>query len=95
VKLVDLLESYHVPFLDLADLGNRASLPGRVLLTGDATASVSLHNATVRWKTFSRGGQLLAEDEQRTKSSGVRQFKRIGIGTYELVQFTNDNGPGR
>jgi len=95
VQLVDLLESYHLPFLDLADLGNRVSLPGRVLLTGDASASVSLHNATVRWKTFSRSGQLLAEDVQRTKSNGDRQFKRIGIGTYELVQFTNDNGSGR
>lgn len=89
VQLVDLLESYHFSFLDMAELGNRVELPDQILLTGDATASVSLQNATIRWKTFNRAGQLLAEDEQRTKASGRRDFKRIGIGTFELVQFSN------
>jgi hypothetical protein len=89
VELVDLLESYHLPFVDMADLGNRVELPDQILLTGDAAASVLLQNATIRWKTFNRAGQLLAEDEQRTKATGRRDFKRIGIGTFELVHFSN------
>ena len=91
VQLVDLLESYRLPFLDLAEVGNRVELPDKVLLTGNAAASVRLQNATIRWKTFSRGGQLLAEDQQRNKVTGQREFKRIGIGVYELVQFTNES----
>ena len=91
VQLVDLLESYNLPFLDLTDLGNRVQLPDKILLTGNASASATLQNATIRWKTFSRGAQLLAEDQQRTKVTGTREFKRIGIGVYELVQFRNEN----
>jgi len=85
-----MLKKYRVPFIDLTDLSNRVVLPEKVLLTGNAVASVTLQNATVRWKTFNRNGQLLAEDEQRTKVSGRREFKRIGIGVYELVQFSKE-----
>ena len=35
--------------------------------------------------------QLLAEDQQRNKVTGQREFKRIGIGVYELVQFSNES----
>jgi len=90
VQLVDLLESYQLPFIDLADFNNRVELPSAVLLTGDATAKVTLQNATIRWKTFNRAGQLLAEDEQRTKVNGQREFKRIGIGVFEVIEFNNE-----
>ena len=89
VKLVALLESYHLPFLDLADFDNRVQMPSAVLLTGNATASASLQNAGIRWKTFNRAGQLLAEDEQRTRVSGKREFKRIGIGVFEVIEYSN------
>ena len=89
MDLITLLESYHLPFVDLADLGNRVELPDAVLLTGDATAKVNVQDATLRWKTFNRAGNLLAEDEQRTKVSGQRELKRIGIGIFELVQWTS------
>jgi len=78
------------PFIDLADFNNRLELPSAVLLTGDATAKVTLQNATIRWKTFNRAGQLLAEDEQRTKVNGQREFKRIGIGVFEVIEFNNE-----
>lgn len=89
VQLVEKLETYGFPFLDLADLGNRVLLPDKILLTGNAAVSVKLQNATVRWKTYNRAGQLLAEDEQRTRVVGQHEFKRIGIGVYELVQFND------
>ncbi len=90
IQLVEMLKKYHVPFIDLTDLNNRVVLPDKVLLTGNGVASVTLQNATLHWRTFNRSGQLLAEDEQRTKVSGTREFKRIGIGVYEVVQFTRE-----
>jgi hypothetical protein len=87
VEVVNKLEQYWLPFLDLAELPNRVQLRDTLLLTGRASVSLGLQDSTIRWKTFDRRGQLLAEDEQKTRFTGQREFKRIGIGTFELVQF--------
>jgi hypothetical protein len=89
IELVAALEHYHLPFLDLAEFSNRVQLSDNLLLTGAASTSRDLKDTTIRWKTYNRAGDLLAEDEQKTKASGRREFKRIGIGIFELVQFKN------
>jgi len=89
VEFVSLLEQYRLPFLDVAELPNRVQLGDQLLLTGTAAVSLDLKDTTIRWKTFNRLGALLAEDEQKTRFTGHREFKRIGIGVFELVQFKN------
>jgi hypothetical protein len=89
IELVGVLEQSHLPFLDLADFPNRVHLSDHILLTSTASTFHDLKDATIRWKTYNRAGELLAEDEQKTKASGHREFKRIGIGVFELVQFKN------
>ena len=85
--LVEALENFHVPFLDLAELDNRVALPDALLLTGNAQGTVTLRHAAVRWRAFDRSGELLAEKEEPSASSGERTFKRSGAGVYELFEI--------
>jgi hypothetical protein len=89
-ELVDTLESFHIPFLDLAELDNAVQIPGFLLLAGGAERTLNLRNATVRWKTFDRAGKLLAEEREKVKTNGERIFKRRS-GDYELVEFVEEN----
>jgi len=85
--LVEALENFHVPFLDLAELDNRVALPDALLLTGDAQGAVRLRNAAVRWRAYDRAGDLVAEKVEPTVSLGERTFKRTGAGVYELFEI--------
>ena len=87
IALVETLEGFHVPFLDLADLDNRVEVPGALLLTGNSQRAIGFRNATIRWKAYDRAGHLLAETQEPTAASGERTFKRKGVGVYELIEF--------
>jgi len=86
--LVDTLENFRTPYLDLADLDNVVQLPETVLLGGHAQRTVTLRNATVQWKAFNRAGKLLAEEKEAAKTSGSRLLKRRGVGDYEVFDFS-------
>ena len=85
--LVETLEGFSIPFLDLADLDDRVELPDAILLVGGARRTVTLLNALVRWKAFDRAGNLLAEKQEPGISSGKRDFQRTGAGDYQLFEF--------
>ena len=85
--LVETLEGFSIPFLDLADLDDRVELPDALLLVGGARRTVTLRNALVRWKAFDRAGNLLAEKQEPAISSGKRDFQRTGAGDYQLFEF--------
>jgi hypothetical protein len=85
--LVEALETFRVPFLDIADLDNRVELPDALLFTGKAQTTVTLTNAAVRWKAYDRAGRLLAERQESAASSGERTFKRSGAGDCELFEI--------
>ena len=87
IALVETLEGFQVPFLDLADLDNRVEVPGALLLTGNSQRAIGFRNATIRWKAYDRAGHLLAETQEPTAASGERTFKRKGVGVYELIEF--------
>ncbi len=86
--LVEMLENFQVPFLDLAELDNRVELPEALLLTGNARGTVALRNAAIRWQAYDRAGRLLAEKQEPTASSGQRTFQRSGVGDGELFEIS-------
>ena len=85
--LVEALENFHAPFLDLAELDNRVALPDALLLTGNAQGALTPRRAAVRWRAFDRAGDLVAEKVEPTASLGERTFKRSGAGVYELFEI--------
>jgi uncharacterized protein YdaL len=89
--VVETLERFQVPFLDLADLDNCVELPDALLLTGNAQHTVTLRNTVLRSKVYDRTGRLLAEKREPTASSGERAFKRTGAGDCELFEFSEAN----
>jgi len=87
MTLVERLEALQVPFLDLADLDNTVRLPGGLLITANAERKVTLvENSVLRWKAFTRAGQLLSEGSETV--GGERVLRRRGQGDYELYEFT-------
>jgi hypothetical protein len=90
MALVETLESFHLPFLDLAELDNRVETPEAVLLTGEAQATVPLRNASVRWTAYNRDGRLLAQKEEPAPTSGERTFKRTGSSDCEVFQIVEN-----
>lgn len=87
LALVEMLQQFQIPFLDLADLAHTVVLPEKILLTSNTTRTVVLRNATVRRKTFNRAGKLLVEEQEQSATNGERTFKRSDIGDYELIEF--------
>jgi hypothetical protein len=71
----------------LADLDNAVVLPGKILLSGGAQRSVTLKNATVRWKAYDRTGKSVAEEQEPDPINGERTFQRKGRGDYELIEI--------
>jgi uncharacterized protein YdaL len=84
--LVDLLETYKLSFLDLADLNNTVRSPGAVLLSGDARVAIELRNADVHSRSFDRSGNQLAHEREAQAYTGTRTFGRAR-GDYQLIEF--------
>jgi uncharacterized protein YdaL len=84
--LVDLLESYKLSFLDLADLNNTVQLPGSVLLSGDARLTIELQDVDVQSRSFDRSGNQLAHEREAQRYTGRRTFGRAR-GDYQLIEF--------
>jgi len=89
--LVESLERFQVPFLDLADLDNRVELPDALLLTGNAERRLTLRNSRIRWQAYDRDGNLLAQKQEPMPWSEERVFKRAGVGDCELFEIGQDN----
>jgi uncharacterized protein YdaL len=87
IELVETLESWRAPFLDLADLDHSVQAPGALFLTGRAQRTVTLRDAVVRRKVFDRAGRLISQEEEKTPSSGERIFTCSAGGGYELVEW--------
>jgi hypothetical protein len=84
--LVDLLESYKLSFLDLADLDNAVQLPGALLLSGNARKTIELQEAELQARSFDRSGNQLAHEREGQPYTGTRTFRRVR-GDYELIEF--------
>ena len=87
IELVELLESWQVAFLDLADFDHTVQTPEALLLTGQAQRRVSLNNVVISRKVFDRGGHLLSQEEEKKPFTGERTFTCSAAGGYELVEF--------
>jgi hypothetical protein len=87
IELVETLESWQAPFLDLADLDHSVELPEALLLTGHAQRKVTLRDAVVRRKVLDRAGRLISQEEEQEPSSGERTFTGPGTGDYEMVEW--------
>jgi hypothetical protein len=87
MELVDTLEAWKAPFLDLADLDHAVQLPEALLLTGRAERRITLQEVTIRRKAFDRAGRLISHEEGHTPISGERAFTGSGAGGYELLEF--------
>jgi Uncharacterized protein conserved in bacteria (DUF2334) len=87
MALVEMLEPFQIPFLDLADLDHAVVLPEKILLTGRATRTVTLPNALVRRTVFNRAGTFLLQQEERSTANGERTFQGSGDRNYELIEF--------
>jgi uncharacterized protein YdaL len=85
--LVDLLQSYKLPFLDLVDMDNAVQLPGALLLSGNARRTVELRGATIQSRTFLRSGKEFGTQREGSPYTGQRTFRRID-GDYVLIEFT-------
>jgi hypothetical protein len=85
--LVDLLESYKRPFVDLAEVDNWVQGPGALLLTGDARKTIELQNSTVQRRSFERSGAQVAHEREGQPYTGTRTFRRGGGGDYDLIDF--------
>lgn len=84
--LVDLLETYKRPYVDLAEMDNSVQLPGALLLTGDAQKTLELRNATVQTRAFERSGNQRSHEREGQPYTGTRTFKRT-TGDYHLIEF--------
>jgi hypothetical protein len=65
VKLVafaQLLESFNVSFLDLADLPNAVTTPEGILLTSGARSKTDWQGRQIRLRVFARNGRLIREE---------------------------------
>jgi uncharacterized protein YdaL len=87
MALVEMLEQFEIPFLDLADLDHTVVLPEKILLIGKATRRVTLRNATIHRQVFNRRGKLLVQEQEPAATNGERTFQRSGVGDYELLEF--------
>lgn len=87
VEILDVLESLHTPFFDLADLGHWVQTSDLILLSGEAQRRVVLKNASIRWRAFDRAGNLLAEEREPSPRSGECVFTRKGRGEFEIYEF--------
>jgi uncharacterized protein YdaL len=86
-QAVTLLEQLRVPFLDLADGNHWVQSSDMLLLTGNASRTVNLNNARIRWQAFDRKGRLMAEEYEPTPFTGERVFEPRQKGDYEIYQF--------
>ena len=85
-QLTQALEKVEKPFLDLLEQDNWVQVPGRLILTGDATRAVKLAGGVVTWKAFGPDGREL-KVEQEFALPGDRVLKRKGTGTAELYEY--------
>jgi uncharacterized protein YdaL len=86
MALVNLLESYKLPFVDLGQMDNAVQLPGALLLTGNAQRTIELQNVLVQRKSFDRSGAALAHEREGQPYTGNRTFQRTA-GDYDLIEF--------
>lgn len=86
MALVNLLERYKLPFVDLGQMENAVQLPGALLLTGNAQRTIDLQNALVQRRSFDRAGAPLAHEREGQPYTGHRTFQRTS-GDYDLIEF--------
>ncbi|MCI0745043.1 MAG: DUF2334 domain-containing protein [Verrucomicrobia subdivision 3 bacterium] len=86
IALIDLLQTYNLHFLDLAELDNIVSVPGAILLTGGARKTLELQNVIVHRRSFDRAGRLVAQETERSAASGQRTLERQN-GDYNLIEL--------
>jgi hypothetical protein len=89
-ELIEELEEFQRPFLDLAELDHWVQLPDGLFLVGGAERLVTLEEQTVEWRAYDRSGRLIREERDPLPFSGVRTFRTRGVGEYELFRFRRD-----
>ncbi|MFM2081845.1 MAG: hypothetical protein RL380_536 [Verrucomicrobiota bacterium] len=74
-------------YLDLADGDHWMQLSDLILLTGQATRTVTLKKANITWKAYDRAGKLIISETESQPVTGERQFKRRGTGDIEIFEI--------
>ena len=87
-QTIGALKGNRPTYLDLADGDHWVQLPEAILLTGNATRTVTLKNATITWKAFDRAGKLVTQETEIQPATGEREFKRHGKGDIEIFEIS-------